>query len=1298
MATDEEVMAASRIVRDLAMGQADILKEKLPNNVPRQLKVLLSLFNKYPDKKQISIDLFNAECNKDVGNIFTNLVSQENEDIVSYLESIIDPDHEYVFEQIKEHIKYYYINYLLCYFLLKNSNMNSGLAVTSDDKMEEFIESINIDPALKTPVQNMLRSFMKLNAAKYTTPDGLTDENAMKTLKESAKQISKYVEQTKEESLNNQTIIEFEQAKVEELSNINEATLFELNKANESLIGMDDLKIQLSVAVSANEDFVRMMEQKKEFDSATMQQITRESDEFDFNLKELLNIAVELERGTIDYDVALSRLNGQDIPYIEESDDELIRTRNELFRKQQIQLNLIRGHIRTIINVYREFQENVEGRVAENTALVEELNRVASLNLQYDAAHQENITKIARLQEEIRNSVEYIRKITEAIRECDSHNRRTLDLQITEKNDLQKRYDALIEISRAMVIKIQMLTQSEAELISFTGEQTANEELRLHQLRMKEIELERLGRELLSVREEKNRNDELLRALSGQVAGAKAEAADAKAEAAHAKAEAAEERLEAERAADDYEENLENKDAQIEHLESDYAILSEKLERLVETKRRELTEKQTEIERLVRNTRNEINEADAHSEEVQAVADQAQANAVGARAKVGELEENIKEYRKIMEKIVQETDAELEKNTLEILKIRKKNKEILDKNGELAEVLRETRATIDRLISASREEVSKLRTNKEQVNVDLKVAESKSTEAEEMSRVAEYMNLTYLIKLNKFNQIILDNRAKIEEQFGLKTETSFNGQELTRILQAIYAAEDDKTLLEAKREYTQHKCTILELADQLILSEPYAQANVGAFLETVELANQKIKELEEILEDKTELDGLKEAYRTIETAYKEDNAKRLELEIELFASRQAESTRQLETRSKIDELEAESKRRCDEIYRRSEAKINELLLKQVGNKEIIEEQASAIQKASADLRQILIRHEAARAKEIAAHAKEIAAHIKEVEKRASSALAGELVAKEELATEQGKQASLAKEIATRAKEIATHIKEAEIATSALTGELVEAKRELAIARDEVVKTEQEKQYALIELKKASDEVYKISVQTGKEIAIIKQLYEGELRDAQVELESLKRQLRFEQGEREREIGHLTENSVKFKEQILSLSDKLKTESGISAKVKGELEKKNSEYAAIENLLEQTRKLSSSQKNKEAGQSRLIAIKDEEIRGLKGQITELTRRITTMASKRNSEVEQAALEANASASALEGATHLEKLIGQLSNAKEFDKEQHRLEVLTDIETKINVFLGSKDSLTKADIDQFFKTLTSSPPSS
>jgi hypothetical protein len=727
-----------------------------------------------------------------------------------------------------------------------------------------------------------------------------------------------------------------------------------------------------------------------------------------------------------------------------------------------------------------------------------------------------------------------------------------------------------------------------------------------------------------------------------------------------------------------------------------------------------LAEKQAEIERLVRITKNELDEADAYTEEVQASADEAQ-------SKVGKLEENIKESRKRMEQIVQKTDAELEKTTLELLKTRKANQELVDKSKQKEEELsqalsvisKKARVTIEELITAAREEMSKLRTDKEnanvrakEMNIELKVSESKIKDAEEMARVAEYMNLTYLIKLNKFNQIILDNRAKIEEQFGLKSETSFNGEELTRILQSIYAAEDDKTLLEAKREYTQHTCTILELADQLILSEPRAQANVDAFLETVELAKEKIGELERL--NNVELDELKEAYQTIESAYKEDKQKRLELEIELFETRKAVSTRQLETQAKIDELQAESKRRCDEIYRISEEKINELLLKQLSNKEIIEDQASAIQKVSADLRQILIKHEAARAKEIAAHAKEIAAHIKEVEERATSAVASELAeARQELAiarSEQEKQSSIAKEIAAYAKDIAAHIKEIEGATSAVSSELAEAKQEVAIAKAEVVKTEQEKQDALLNLKMANDEVYKIYVQTGKEIAIIKQLFEGQLKDAQFELESVKRQLIFEQGKNDREIGYLKENADKFKGQVATLTDKLKTESSVSAKLKGELERKNIEHAsAIEILLEQTRKLSesatlASQRNKEAGQTRLMALKDEEIRKLNGQITELTRRITTMASKRKSYAEQAALDARASASALEAATLLESLIGQLSNAKEYDKKQHRLDVLLDIETKINKFLGSKSSLTKDEIDQFFKTLISSRPSS
>ena len=105
----------------------------------------------------------------------------------------------------------------------------------------------------------------------------------------------------------------------------------------------------------------------------------------------------------------------------------------------------------------------------------------------------------------------------------------------------------------------------------------------------------------------------------------------------------------------------------------------------------------------------------------------------------------------------------------------------------------------------------------------------------------------------------------------------------------------------------------------------------------------------------------------------------------------------------------------------------------------------------------------------------------------------------------------------------------------------------------------------------------------------------------------------------------------------------------------------------------------------------MPIKDEEIRSLNAQVTELTRRITAMAMRRNSDLEQVAADANASACAIEAATRLETLVGQLSEAKQFDKGQHRIDVLSDIEARINELLVSKSSLTKEEIDAVFKSL-------
>ena len=1108
--SDDEVVAAALSVRELVLTQADNLKGKLPSDVPRELKILLNLFNKYPEKRKLSIELFNDSTTKDVGNIFRKLVSQEDKDTVEYLESIIDPSHKSVFDQIKTHINYYYINYLLCYFLLKNANMNS---VSSDEEIDDFIDGINIgDSTIQDAVKGMARSLIKLSSEKYTNSD------AKQVLIESVGQISNFIRQQKQESMNNQSIMQVDKAEIDKLLSEKESLYFQLSEANDSIIGMDDLQFQLGIVMSANEDLVRSISQKRELDSDTMQKMLKDSEMFNTKMNEVMNIAFELEGGQIDYEQALVTLNSVVIVSdIENVNDELITTRNELFHKQQLQLALICTHIRNIIEIYLQYRRTIGIRVSENIGLTEEVERLNSLNRGYEARHHENVGIIIGMQREIEGCRHDISIISAAKDECEKYYKGSLDIQLREKSEIEQRYISLIGISRAMFMKIQMLKESEDALIQMTGQQTETEESQLHEIRMKDIELQRIQDELVKLQREKNRNDAMVQALQLHIMKATKESIQKKQEA---------------------ELASEEKDQQIRQFEFDYATIVMQLSRLEETKKRELAEKQGEIDEILRKTKLEIEEANAYTEKVQANAYQARANIERIvqesetklesltlalfkerRSKenvAGNLKRINEQAKKDMNELISSTRAEIlklqkdkeavesqlakaksdtlveatftELATDEISRLRdviaalrveiasKENSEEISKlelklkatESQLVEAERDTslEKTLKEIatdeITRLRKEIEKLQENSEEkpkLELKLKVAESQFNDAEERSRVAEFMNLVYLTKLSKFNQIILENRAKIEAQFGIEGQTQISGKDLKQLLDAIYSAQDEKTLLEAKREYTQETCSVLELADQLILSEPLAQTNVDTFLDTVGLAKIKIEELEQLVgEGSIKFDGLKEAYANIEAVYEADKSKRLEVEIELYASRKASYNIQLEAQEKIDELTRESIQRRDETFRISEAKINELLVQQVANREIIEDQATAIKKADADLRQILIRHEASRAKEIAAQTKEFAAHVKDAEEKAIS-----------------------------------------VTESKAAGELADAKAELAEAKAEVVKMDEEKQAAMAKLKIAHGETYQISVQAGKDMALLKRIYDEQIKSAQFEL-------------------------------------------------------------------------------------------------------------------------------------------------------------------------------------------------------
>jgi hypothetical protein len=100
-----------------------------------ELKILLDMFNESKtDKIELSKHLFNNTTSKEdeqIGKEFNNIFMGTKPKTLNYLESIIIDEYKPAFSNLKERIASIYVKFLLCYFLLKNNNKNSGLVLSS---------------------------------------------------------------------------------------------------------------------------------------------------------------------------------------------------------------------------------------------------------------------------------------------------------------------------------------------------------------------------------------------------------------------------------------------------------------------------------------------------------------------------------------------------------------------------------------------------------------------------------------------------------------------------------------------------------------------------------------------------------------------------------------------------------------------------------------------------------------------------------------------------------------------------------------------------------------------------------------------------------------------------------------------------------------------------------------------------------------------------------------------------------------------------------------------------------------
>jgi hypothetical protein len=927
---EEEVMAAAGRVKEAAILMVDALdslnlsnaskrKGVLGADVPRELKILLHFFNKDDDKIAYSKELFNNTSPVDpAGKMFLKLVNDMKPETLEYLKENISTDHRYTFEQIETHLKYFYVNYLLCYFLLKNENMSTGINISDADIEIYFATNQTEDPEIQDTVEKVTRFIVGESNEPYVHPKGLSINMERRILEGTMRQVSAIIQQKKQDGV--QSIQTKEQ--------IIEAALAETNLAYTEL---DETRLELAKSASLRDNLEKLIIEQSEIDAVTRQKILDDSDKFTEILRIILNIAKELDND-VDYGEILKRID--EIPIvsdIEDNGDELIQTRNSLLEKQQIQLIMICQHIKEVVVAYSRFQTIIANQVTSNTLLEDENRQITFLidNLK-DDNQQQNI-QIVAMQNEIRMLSQTVEEIGQILDAANAQHESSLGIQVEANRELADEYyrirdreenlkeqikrlrarvndldqselDQNEEIIQAneLIALLEMRIENSKEIISRLEFEAESSNLEKEQAKDKEIQIVRFNYE------------ETIENLTGLLSE--------------------KERILAEKQRTIYNltSSVEEVSAELEQIKIDSR---EEIDRIVHESLVEIEKINNQLTDEKRVKEEKINEIIAASHvKIEAARVQVKETEEGAESQINELQRKLD--NSIREKDELESQfGRTQANTRQelIQQIEEAEAKITDLRVQLEQAKNGAAATLNDL--------------ERQIEETTQGAENEKSVMKDKIKRMQFMNLVYLIKLRKLNQIILDNRAKLSFESAKGEEMQLSDEELHELLSEIQNAEDNKTLL-LENPFNHIAESIYKKSDIIIQTQGNATHNVNVFIETVEEAKSKITELEgQLVTNNKDLDGVKSAFAKLQKAYEEKNTQLTSIQNELFQSTRDMSVYKNKANSIIRALRNESERKQKEIKDAVHEKISEL----TADKEKTAQQLSDEKSKSAEL-------------------------------------------------------------------------------------------------------------------------------------------------------------------------------------------------------------------------------------------------------------------------------------------------------------------------------------------------------------
>jgi chromosome segregation ATPase len=555
-------------------------------------------------------------------------------------------------------------------------------------------------------------------------------------------------------------------------------------------------------------------------------------------------------------------------------------------------------------------------------------------------------------------------------------------------------------------------------------------------------------------------------------------------------------------------EKVQAKDEEIQRVRFDYEETIENLRGLLSEKEITLAEKQRtiynltshveevsaelektkiesreEIERIVHDSLVEIekinnqltDEKRVKEEKINEIIAASQVKIEAARAQVKETEEGaenqINEIQRQLDNSIREKyelESQFERTQANarqelIQQIEEAEEKISDLRVQLAEAKNGTAATLNDL--------------ERQVKETEEGAENEKSVMKDKIKRMQFMNLVYLIKLRKLNQIILDNRAKLSFESAKGEEMQLSDEELHELLSEIQNAEDNKTLL-LENPFNHIAESIYKKSEIIIQTQGNATHNVNVFIETVEEAKSKITELEgQLVTNNKDLDGVKSAFAKLQNAYEEKNTQLTSIQNELVQSTREMSVHKHKANSIIRALRDESERKQKEIKDAVHEKISEL----TADKEKAEQQLSDEKSKSDELEEKI--------KKLKEKAKKDVAEIKEkyegkmVSLSEKDTLLRRISQKEENVTRIKKELEKAKSItATASNKIALQ-----------DTIIVELRNEMD-ALKEKMKSKEQMLTSISELTEQCDALYKKTIanedQAHRELLAIQRVAEG----------------------------------------------------------------------------------------------------------------------------------------------------------------------------------------------------------------